>query len=49
MAGEWKVSADTVALTGGVITGVVSGVAALLGGYVCDGWTAARPTACSAC
>lgn len=36
VAGEWKVSADTVALTGGVITGVVSGVAALVGGYVCD-------------
>jgi MFS family permease len=35
-AGEWKVSADTVALTGGVITGVASGAAALLGGYVCD-------------
>jgi MFS family permease len=36
VASEWKVSGDTVALTGGVITGVVSGVAALLGGYVCD-------------
>ena len=36
VAREWKASADTVALTGGVITGVVSGVAALLGGYVCD-------------
>ena len=36
VASEWKVSADTVALTGGVITGVVSAVAALFGGYVCD-------------
>ncbi len=36
VAGEWKVSADTVALTGGIITGVVSGAAALLAGYVCD-------------
>jgi MFS family permease len=36
VASEWKVSGDTVALTGGVITGVVSGVAALFGGYVCD-------------
>jgi PAT family beta-lactamase induction signal transducer AmpG len=36
VASEWKVSADTVALTGGVITGVVSGAAALAGGYACD-------------
>jgi MFS family permease len=36
VAGEWKVSADTVALTGGIVSGVVSGAAALLGGYVCD-------------
>jgi MFS family permease len=36
VAGEWKVSADTVALTNGVIGGVVSGVAALIGGYICD-------------
>ena len=36
VASEWKVSGDTVALTGGVITGVVSAVAALFGGYVCD-------------
>jgi MFS transporter, PAT family, beta-lactamase induction signal transducer AmpG len=36
VAGEWKAPADTVALTGGVIMGVVSGAAALLGGYVCD-------------
>jgi PAT family beta-lactamase induction signal transducer AmpG len=35
-AGEWKVSADTVALTGGVITGIVSAIAALAAGYVCD-------------
>jgi predicted MFS family arabinose efflux permease len=36
VANEWKVSGDTVALTGGVITGVVSAVAALCGGYICD-------------
>jgi MFS transporter, PAT family, beta-lactamase induction signal transducer AmpG len=44
-AGEWKVSADTVALTGGLITGVASGVAALFGGYVCD-WLDRRTTYC---
>jgi MFS family permease len=36
VASEWKVSGDTVALTGGLIAGVVSAVAALFGGYVCD-------------
>jgi MFS family permease len=45
VAGEWKVSGDTVALTGGVITGVASGVAALFGGYVCD-WLDRRTTYC---
>jgi len=35
-APEWKVSAEFVALTGGVISGVISGVAALAAGYVCD-------------
>jgi MFS transporter, PAT family, beta-lactamase induction signal transducer AmpG len=35
-APEWKVSAELVALTGGVINGVISGLAALAGGYVCD-------------
>jgi MFS family permease len=35
-ANEYKVSGDTVALTGGLIAGVVSAVAALFGGYVCD-------------
>ncbi|HEY4031915.1 MAG TPA: MFS transporter [Caulobacteraceae bacterium] len=35
-ASEYKVSGDTVALTGGLIAGVVSAVAALFGGYVCD-------------
>jgi MFS family permease len=34
-----------VALTGGVITGVVSGVAALFGGYVCD-WIDRRTAYC---
>ena len=36
VASEWKVSADVVAVTGGVITGVVSGAAALAAGYLCD-------------
>jgi len=45
VASEWKVSADTVALTGGVVAGVVSGVAALLGGYVCD-WMDRRTAYC---
>lgn len=36
VASEWKVSADEVALAGGVISGVVSGVAALAAGYLCD-------------
>lgn len=45
VAGEWKVTADTVAVTGGVITGVVSGVAALLAGYVCD-WIDRRTAYC---
>ncbi|MGZ3277962.1 MAG: MFS transporter [Caulobacteraceae bacterium] len=45
VAREWKVSADIVALTGGVITGVVSGVAALFGGYVCD-WIDRRTAYC---
>ena len=44
-AGEWKVSGDTVALTGGVITGVASGLAALFGGYVCD-WIDRRTAYC---
>ena len=35
-AGEWKVSAELVAVTGGVITGVISGLAALAAGYLCD-------------
>ena len=36
VASEWKVSADEVALAGGVISGVVSAVAALAAGYLCD-------------
>lgn len=35
-APEWKVSAELVALTGGLINGVISGVAALAAGYLCD-------------
>jgi predicted MFS family arabinose efflux permease len=35
-ASEYKVSGDTVALTGGLIAGVASAAAALFGGYVCD-------------
>jgi MFS family permease len=44
-ASEYKVSGDTVALTGGLIAGVASGVAALLGGYVCD-WMDRRTAYC---
>jgi len=36
IAGEWKVSAGEVALAGGVLSGVISAVAALIAGYVCD-------------
>ncbi len=35
-AGEWRVSAETVAVTGGLIAGLVSGAAALAAGYLCD-------------
>jgi MFS family permease len=35
-ASEYRVSGDTVALTGGLIAGVASAVAALFGGYACD-------------
>ena len=35
-AGEWKVGGDMVALVGGVLSGVVSAVAAVIGGYVAD-------------
>jgi MFS family permease len=44
-ANEYKVSGDTVALTGGLIAGVASGLAALVGGYVCD-WTDRRTAYC---
>jgi MFS family permease len=44
-ANEYKVSGDTVALTGGLIAGVASGVAALFGGYVCD-WMDRRTAYC---
>ena len=35
-AGEWKVGGDLVALVGGVLSGVVSAVAAVVGGYITD-------------
>jgi MFS family permease len=35
-AGTWRVSGDVVALVGGVGSGLVSMVGALIGGYVCD-------------
>jgi MFS family permease len=44
-ASEYKVSGDTVALTGGLIAGVASGAAALFGGYVCD-WMDRRTAYC---
>jgi PAT family beta-lactamase induction signal transducer AmpG len=36
VAGEWGAGADEVALVGGVLSGLVSIVGAIAGGYVCD-------------
>jgi MFS family permease len=36
VAGEWRASADLVALINGVVGGLVSAVGCLAGGYVCD-------------
>ena len=36
VAGDWGAGADEVALVGGVLSGVVSIVGAIAGGYVCD-------------
>jgi MFS family permease len=36
VASDWKASADTVAVTTGVLGGIVSAIGCLLGGWVCD-------------
>lgn len=36
VAGDWHAGADTVALVNGVIGGVISAVASVIGGYLCD-------------
>jgi len=36
VAGDWKASADTVALATGVLTGFVSAAGCIAGGFVCD-------------
>ncbi len=38
IAGDWKVNADTVALITGVLSGVVSAVGCVLGGFIADKW-----------
>lgn len=39
MADDWKVSADTVALITGILSGIISTVGCLLGGYIADRWS----------
>lgn len=36
VAGDWKASADTVALVTGILSGVISAVGCLAGGWICD-------------
>jgi MFS transporter, PAT family, beta-lactamase induction signal transducer AmpG len=36
VAGDWRASADTVALVTGVVGGILSAVGCLLGGWICD-------------
>ena len=36
IAGEWRASANFVALVSGVLSGLVSALGALVGGYICD-------------
>ena len=36
VAGDWKASADTVALVTGVLAGIVSAAGCIAGGFVCD-------------
>ena len=36
VAGDWRATADTVALVTGVLGGVLSGAGCLLGGWICD-------------
>lgn len=36
VAGDWKASADVVALVTGIVGGIASGVGCLVGGWICD-------------
>jgi len=36
VAGDWRASADSVALANGVWSGIVAGVGCLIGGFICD-------------
>jgi MFS family permease len=36
VAGDWRAGADTVALVNGVLGGVTSAIASVIGGYICD-------------
>jgi MFS family permease len=36
VAGDWRAGADTVALVNGVLGGVTSAIASVIGGYLCD-------------
>lgn len=36
VAGDWKASADTVALVTGLMSGVITSVGCLIGGWICD-------------
>jgi len=36
VAGDWHAGADTVALVNGVLSGVISAIACVIGGYLCD-------------
>lgn len=38
VAGDWKVSADTVALVTGIISGLVSALGCITGGFIADKW-----------
>ncbi len=38
IAGDWKTSADTVALITGILSGLVSAIGSITGGYIADRW-----------
>ncbi len=48
IAGEWHASANTVAFVTGAMSGLISALGCLLGGWLCDRMDRRRPTACSA-